>query len=263
MNQGLYPDEIIDQIQLPRAISESPFFNEFYGTVRWSVRSIFNGYLGWFSGNISDLDPTPAYKKAELMSEMIGGSENLFQQLKIAVNKEEMQWALELSDLLLEMNHKSEEVTALRSKAAYFLGEMSANPNKRNFFLTEAQNLAGKKNYQNIAKPEAAMLNEISIDLFFDVLSVSLNPNRVKESDLTAACFIFSSGEIRTIIIRNQIAQIIDYTPSSCDFTVNTSEEVLKAVLAGIKNPITAITGKEIQVEKKVEFLKFLTNFRP
>ena len=107
------------------------------------------------------------------------------------------------------------------------------------------------------------MLNEISIDLFFDVLSVSLNPNRVKESDLTAACFIFSSGEIRTIIIRNQIAQIIDYTPSSCDFTVNTSEEVLKAVLAGIKNPITAITGKEIQVEKKVEFLKFLTNFRP
>ena len=263
MNQGLYPDEIIDQIQLPRAISESPFFNEFYGTVRWSVRSIFNGYLGWFSGNISDLDPTPAYKKAELMSEMIGGSENLFQQLKIAVNKEEMQWALELSDLLLEMNHKSEEVTALRSKAAYFLGEMSANPNKRNFFLTEAQNLAGKKNYRNIAKPEAEMLNEISIDLFFDVLSVSLNPNRVKESDLTAACFIFSSGEIRTIIIRNQIAQIIDYTPSSCDFTVKTSEEVLKAVLAGIKNPITAITGKEIQVEKKVEFLKFLTNFRP
>ena len=153
MNQGLYPDEIIDQIQLPRAISESPFFNEFYGTVRWSVRSIFNGYLGWFSGNISDLDPTPAYKKAELMSEMIGGSENLFQQLKIAVNKEEMQWALELSDLLLEMNHKSEEVTALRSKAAYFLGEMSANPNKRNFFLTEAQNLAGKKNYRNTAKP--------------------------------------------------------------------------------------------------------------
>ena len=56
MNQGLYPDEIADQIQLPKNISDSPYLYEFYGTVRWSVKSIFNGYLGWFSGNPSELD---------------------------------------------------------------------------------------------------------------------------------------------------------------------------------------------------------------
>ena len=45
MNLGFYPEEIIEQISLPQNIVSSPFFNEFYGTVRWSVRSIFNGYL--------------------------------------------------------------------------------------------------------------------------------------------------------------------------------------------------------------------------
>ena len=60
MNQGLYPDEIAEIVKLPKEIAKSPYLYEFYGTVRWSVKSIFNGYLGWFSGNPSELDPKNA-----------------------------------------------------------------------------------------------------------------------------------------------------------------------------------------------------------
>ena len=56
MNQGMYPDEIAEKIKLPESIADSPYLKEFYGTVRWSVKSIFNGYLGWFSGNPAELD---------------------------------------------------------------------------------------------------------------------------------------------------------------------------------------------------------------
>ena len=56
MNLGMYPDEIAEEIELPENIASSPYLYEFYGTVRWSVKSIFNGYLGWFSGNPSELD---------------------------------------------------------------------------------------------------------------------------------------------------------------------------------------------------------------
>ena len=64
MNKGYYPDQIIEMIQLPETVAKSPFVNEFYGTVRWSVKSIFNGYLGWFNGNISDLDPLSRAEEA-------------------------------------------------------------------------------------------------------------------------------------------------------------------------------------------------------
>ena len=46
MNKGLTPDEIIEKIKLPTNLAKSPFLSEYYGTIRWSVKSIFNGYLG-------------------------------------------------------------------------------------------------------------------------------------------------------------------------------------------------------------------------
>ena len=43
MNKGFTADEIIESIQLPEELAESPYLVEFYGTVRYSIRSIFNG----------------------------------------------------------------------------------------------------------------------------------------------------------------------------------------------------------------------------
>ena len=263
MNLGFDPEEIIEQISLPQNIASSPFFNEFYGTVRWSVKSIFNGYLGWFTGNISELDPTSTMRKAELMSDMIGGSENLYHELEKAVNGEEMQWALELSDLLLAINHRTKEVNALRAQAAYFIGRMSSNPNKRNYFLSEAQILRDGENQSLDVKPKASMLEEVPIDMFFEVLSVRLNPKKVKASEVINACFTFSSGATKVITIRNQIAQITYQIPENCNLTINSSEAMLKQVLAGLSNPVTAIASQDIIVDKKVEFIKFLSRFTP
>lgn len=263
MNQGLYPEEIIENIALPATIASSPFLQEFYGTVRWSVRSIFNGYLGWFSGNISELDPMPIRKKAQLISELAGSPDDLFIQLELSVTNKNMQWALELSDLLLALDHKTSEVNALRSQAAYYLGKMASNPNKRNYFLSEAQKLSGNEATKNIIQPQAEMLDEVPIDMFFDVLRVNLDPSKVNATEIIAACFEFSSGVKKALILRNQIAQISNSLPDNCDLTIATDEKVFKQVLAGIRNPVMAITNGEIRVNKDVEFLQFLMNFRP
>ena len=94
MNQGLYPDEIADIVKLPKEIADSPYLYEFYGTVRWSVKSIFNGYLGWFSGNPAELDPLSRKEKASRISDLAGGSDMLLEQLHLAVKEKDMQWAL-------------------------------------------------------------------------------------------------------------------------------------------------------------------------
>ena len=83
MNQGLYPDEIADIIQLPDELANSPYLYEFYGTVRWSVKSIFNGYLGWFSGNPSELDPLSRKDKALRISSLAGGNDRLLEYVGV------------------------------------------------------------------------------------------------------------------------------------------------------------------------------------
>ena len=263
MNQGMHPEEIIENIELPSAIASSPYMQEFYGTVRWSVKSIFNGYLGWFSGNIAELDPTSTFKKANFISNMVGGPDALFTELENAITNEEMQWALELSDLLLAMDHRSTEVTQYRSKAAFYLGTMASNPNKRNYFLSEAQRLIGSQETANIIPPEASMLDQIPIEMFFDVLRVNLNPAKVDPSNIITTCFEFSSGLSKAMILRNQILQIKNDLPINCSINIKTSQQTLKQVLAGIKNPIMEIANGNLIVDKDVEFLKLLTSFRP
>ncbi|MDA9677056.1 MBL fold metallo-hydrolase [Pseudomonadota bacterium] len=263
MNQGMHPEEIIENIDLPEAVASSPYLQEFYGTVRWSVKSIFNGYLGWFSGNIAELDPTSTFKRAKFISKMVGGPDALFAELEKAIIDEEMQWALELSDLLLAMDHRTSEVTRYRAKAALYIGTMASNPNKRNYFLSEAQRLFGDQERVNIILPEASMLEQIPMDMFFDVLRVNLNPEKVDPNEIVAACFEFSSGLSKAMILRNQIAQIKATLPQDCSVNIKTDEQTLKQVLAGVKNPILEIANGNLIVDKDVQFLKLLTAFRP
>lgn len=263
MNQGMHPEEIIERIELPEAVGSSPYLQEFYGTVRWSVKSIFNGYLGWFSGNISELDPTPISKKAKHIAELAGGSDALFRKLEEAVDQEEMQWALELSDLLLALEYRPKDVKELRAISAQFIGNLSSNPNKRNYFLSEAQILMGKQSDQNIIPPESSMLDQIPIDMFFDVLRVNLDPNKIDSDEKINVCFNFSSGITKSMIIRNQIAQITNHLLQNCSINVRSDDLLFKEVLAGIKNPVMEIANGNLIVDQDVKFLQLLMSFRP
>ena len=73
----------------------------------------------------------------------------------------------------------------------------------------------------------------------------------------------FSSGLNKAMILRNQVAQIKEILPIDCTINIKTHEQILKQVLAGIKNPITEIANGNLAVDKDAQFLKLLTAFRP
>ena len=56
---GLLPEEIAQIVKLPRHLQEHPYLQQFYGTVEWSCKAVFNQYMGWFSGKPSELHPLP------------------------------------------------------------------------------------------------------------------------------------------------------------------------------------------------------------
>ena len=51
MNQGMTMDETAETVKLPEKWAKLSYLGEFYGTVAWSVRGIYAGYVGWFDGN--------------------------------------------------------------------------------------------------------------------------------------------------------------------------------------------------------------------
>tara|TARA_B110000438_G_scaffold1220_1_gene1190 strand:- start:223 stop:1455 length:1233 start_codon:yes stop_codon:yes gene_type:complete len=261
MNQGLYPDQIIELIELPKEIADSPFLNEFYGTIRWSVKSIFNGYLGWFNGNIAELDPLSRKDEALRLSDMVGGVENIYLQLEMAVETNDMQWALQLSDHLIALDYKINDVNKLRSQAADYIGQRSSNPNKRNYLLSSALELQPGFELENILTSDSLLLEQLSMDNFFNILSVRLNPDAV-EADPYRVCFKFDSGLIKTITLRNKIAEISSIT-TNCDLNIELADDLFKEVLAGLHNPIRKVAAGDINTNgKSAEFLIFLSKFR-
>ena len=40
--------EIAEKVVLPPHLANHPYLIEYYGTVEWSVKAVYHGYLGWF-----------------------------------------------------------------------------------------------------------------------------------------------------------------------------------------------------------------------
>jgi len=261
MNEGLYPDQIAELIKLPEHIAKSPYLYEFYGTVRWSVKSIFNGYLGWFNGNPSELDPLSRKERAIRISKLAGGDQMLLEQLYSAVKKEDMQWALELSDHLITLDYFVDEVKDLRKKALIYEGSRSSNPNKRNYFLTSALELNEDFESNILIERTEELLEQISINTLFNVLSVRFNPELTNE-ELTA-CFDFSSGITKNIDIRNDVAVVSDIKKKECDLYIKTDEIEFKKILVGFESPVSSLASGKIEViGGSTLFLKFLSMFK-
>jgi alkyl sulfatase BDS1-like metallo-beta-lactamase superfamily hydrolase len=118
MNRGATPDELAHEITLPERFKDNPFVTQFYGTVPWSVRSIYNGHLGWFDGNATNLFPLAPKEEAERMAELAGGVDALREKAQAALDNGDHQWAAELADHLLALNNADDEREINQSKSA-------------------------------------------------------------------------------------------------------------------------------------------------
>lgn len=260
INQGLSPEEIENRLFFPDIFLNSEYFYEFYGTVRWSIRSIFNGYLGWFDGNISTLDPLTTSARASKISALAGGNEKLFNELKEAIRNEEFQWALEISDLLLALEFNSNEVNFLKAQAATNLALTESNPNKRNFLLSEAMDLKGEyTDASTLVKRSPDILDELDLDMFLSVLKVNLNPEKLSSGEVRSLCLEFTNGRFMHLLIENFVLKTTK--EGVCDSRLRLSESNFKKLLSGAINPITFFASDQVEISSTTEALQFLSLF--
>ena len=65
--------EIVEKVKLPAHLADDPYLFEHYGTVEWSVRSIFAGYMGWFGGDPASLSFDAPDVRAREVVDLAGG----------------------------------------------------------------------------------------------------------------------------------------------------------------------------------------------
>jgi uncharacterized sulfatase len=141
MNRGLTPDSLVEYVRLPDHLAQSPYLQPYYGHPSWAVRSIFNGYFGWFDGNPSKLFPLPPKQRSSRWIELSGGRSRLIEEARRALASKEAQWAAEICDVLLDADPSNREVKVLKASALEALAADNLNPLARNYYLSVALEL--------------------------------------------------------------------------------------------------------------------------
>jgi uncharacterized sulfatase len=144
INKGMTPDELVHHVKLPPELASRDHLREFYGNVQWGVRAIFNGYLGWFDGNPTNLFSLPPAEEAAKMARLAGGTGALASHARKALENGEAQWCAQLCDHLIALNPDAKDAKRLKADALERLAENLVTATGRNYYLTVAQELRAK-----------------------------------------------------------------------------------------------------------------------
>lgn len=263
MNMGMTADELAASIKLPAHLAKSPFLQEYYGTVAWSVRSIFNGYMGWFDGDPARLDPLDPMQEARHMADLAGGTGGLLAAARKAAENGDYQWVLELTGHLARLEPDNTETRSLRLDALTALGQAQANPNARHYYLTCAAELGQGLKILQMGRPTDDMLAAMPMKQFFKAMAVNLDPQKCPDKE-TATGFVFpDTGEKYTVIIRRGVAEIRPGLIADRDITVTVPSLVWKQMLAKKRGPLATIATKCTIKGGRIAFLKFMAMFAP
>lgn len=270
MNRGLTPDEIAEVVsQLPPHLAGHPWLGEFYGTVKHSVRQIYFGYLGWFNGDPTALDPIPRVEQAKRYVELMGGRDNVVKSAKAAFDKGDFQWAAELLTHVIRANNNDLEARKLKADALRQLAYKTANSNWRNWYITSARELDGTLNkmvaagtMSSLAAPE--IMQQLPLSKFFEAMTVRLDPVKSADAHLTVAFKIADTNETYAIEVRRGIAQVHEGLPAKVDATLSISLATMQKLIARQLTLVGALQSGEVKVQGSVALLtRFYGFFDP
>jgi len=251
INQGRTPDELAGSIALPPHLAESPFLQPFYGTVEWSVRAIFDGYLGWFDGRAAHLSPLEPAERARRLADLAREGRPLPEAARAALDAGDLRWAAELADAWTVLEPDSREARLGLAAALRGLGEQHPSANGRHYYLTQALEAEGSV---EVAQPDPStfpreLVQSFPIAGILRAMAVQLDPVRSAEVDTIVGFRFPDVDEAWTMHVRRGVAEIQPVFPERPDVAVTVESGVWKDLLTGRRNPALTLASSDVQVE--------------
>jgi alkyl sulfatase BDS1-like metallo-beta-lactamase superfamily hydrolase len=232
-NEGSTPDELAATVQLPEHLRHHPYLQESYGKISWAVRGIYEGYLGWFDGNATNLQRLPQRKHAEKFVELCGGIGRVEQAIQDSLTKKDFQWSAELCDLLLAVSPHHDQGRLWKAQSLEMLGQRETNVLARNFYFASALELRGLWSTPQRAPITSETLKHVPMDLFIQSLPLRLRPDRTAELTMQIGFEFTDSGKQFTLYIRRGVGEVRPDVLDQPAFVVSGHEKDFKALASG------------------------------
>ncbi len=233
---GLGPREAAETIHMPRNLREA---REGYGQVESHVRQVYNGNVGWFDGDIYDINPLAVREEAERTVQAMGGRAAVEKMATKAVadgGLANWRWALKLTSLLLKLDPADAAARQARTTAARALGQRTDSANARGFYITEALQLEGKLLVQGqpqtmdgirtfLSTPRPERLVAVSVDQNLQFVRYLVDPRKAEGQRLVFTLAAEGDPQIRRVELRNSVLVISPVASrGACHVDVTRSE---------------------------------------
>ncbi|MNQ28202.1 ribonuclease Z [compost metagenome] len=272
MNKGLTPDELVEKVKLPAYLAGyTPYLREYYGTVKHSVRQIYQGYLGWFQGDPVDLDPTPPEEKAKRLVAMMGGRDKVLLAAGDAYLKGDYQWAAELASYAIRLDQEDKLAREIKARSFRRLGYASMNINWRNWYLMSAMELEGKLDGEAAlqlsqglrdAFLSSDMLKNLPARIFLQNWVTRIDPDKSADVNLTLGFVFPDIKEEWALEVRRGVAQLHKGIPAGTSLKLTFDKTYLDTVISGENGLLKGALLGDVKVDGNLLDIKtFLACF--
>ena len=226
---------------------------ETYGQVESHVRQVYNGMIGWFGGDVCDINPLSVNEEAVRTVQMMGGPAAV-QKAAASANAQgglaNWRWTLKLTSLLLALDPADAEARQLRASAARQLGQRTSSANARGWYLTEALQIEGGMQFKGqsltvdairrfLGTPTAQALVAASVDENLQFVRYLVDPRKAEAQRRTFTLAVEGDSRIWRLELRNGVLVITDADAAAPTHLALTRQE-LAAFVLGTRSTSTA-----------------------
>ena len=262
MNQGKTPDELVEEFEYPSFFKENFDLEEKYGKVSWSIRNVYNGYIGFFDGKAINLEPLSDKERNKRLLNIIGSKEALIELIREANNNEDFQWAAELCEIGFSNFPNDKTIKELYGNALIVLGKKETNPIARNWYLSDAYEIMGLITPHEQYKSTDGQIERIPIQTFFNAMPPRLNHKKASGKSIKIGFTMSDTGQTFGMILRNSIIEITQNIPNDADATATVATMTWKRISVGLADAKQEIKDGNLVIDgSKLKFAQFFSLF--
>jgi alkyl sulfatase BDS1-like metallo-beta-lactamase superfamily hydrolase len=239
---GLDARQAAEQVYMPRN-QRGDWEN--YGQVESHVQQVFNGTMGWFGGDVYDINPLSGKEEAARTVQLMGGAAAV-RKAAAGANAEgglaNWRWMLRLTSLLLNLDASDAAARQLRAAAARQLGERTSAANVRGWYLTEALQIDGGMQFKDqpltvdamrrfLGTPTAQALVAASVGENLQFVRYLVDPRKADGLSQTFTLAVEGEPGIWSIELRNGVLVIADANAVASTHLRLTRQELAAFVL--------------------------------
>ena len=258
MNQGLSPDEMLPLVRLPEHLRDHPYLEQSYGCLEWGVRGIYEGYLGWFDGNATNLHPLSPPQFAERMIALAGGADKMEQAVMGALRMRDWQWAAQLCDILRAQGSADPRIGQWKAEALEHLAAATKQPVARNYYLSSAAELRGTGQQIRRAAIGGQTLRYMPLDLVVQSIVMQLRADTTANMTLRIGFDIPDAKRCYTLYIRRGVGEVRPDILDKPDFVITANEADFKSMLSGMLPAAHAIVRGAVKCSCGLAKLRLL-----